>query len=100
MKTITIEDVEKKDINQVTILDIRPEDAPGNEENIDISFYRNLVDKMLEEIGKYGDPEWFTSDDPYVPAEKPKDTMDFMNIPIDANEEVPFDEDSEELPFC
>ena len=74
--------------------------APGNEENIDISFYRNLVDKMLEEIGKYGDPEWFTSDDPYVPAEKPKDTMDFMNIPIDANEEVPFDEDSEELPFC
>ena len=27
MKTITIEDVEKKDINQVTILDIRPEDA-------------------------------------------------------------------------
>lgn len=27
MKTITIEDVEKKDINQVTILDIRPADA-------------------------------------------------------------------------
>ena len=27
MKTITIEDVEKKDINQATILDIRPEDA-------------------------------------------------------------------------
>ena len=27
MKTITIEDVEKKDINRVTILDIRPEDA-------------------------------------------------------------------------
>ena len=26
MKTITIEDVEKKDINQVTILDIRPEE--------------------------------------------------------------------------
>lgn len=25
MKTITIEDVEKKDINQATILDIRPE---------------------------------------------------------------------------
>lgn len=73
--------------------------APGNEENIDTSFYRNLVDKMLEEIGKYGDPEWFTSDDPYIPSEKPKDTMDFMNIPIDADEEVPFDEDPEELPF-
>ena len=27
MKTITIEDVGRKDINQVTILDIRPEDA-------------------------------------------------------------------------
>lgn len=72
--------------------------APGNEENIDTSFYRNMADRMVDEINKYGDFEWFVSDDPYIPTEKPKlVTEDFMNIPIDADEEVPFDEDP--LPF-
>ena len=65
--------------------------APGNDENIDMSFYRNLADKMVDEINKYGDFEWFVSDDPYIPAEKPKESSDpynFMNTPIDADEEV------------
>ena len=41
----------------------------------------------IEEISKYGDFEWFISDDPYIP--KPK-LEDFMNIPEDADEEIPF----------
>lgn len=65
--------------------------APGNEENIDSSFYRNLADRMVDEINKYGDFEWFVSDDPYIPPEKPKPNIpDFMNIPEDAPEELPW----------
>ena len=41
----------------------------------------------VETISKYGDFEWFISDDPYIP--KPK-LEDFMNIPEDADEEIPF----------
>lgn len=63
--------------------------APGNEDCIDISFYRNMVDKMVDEINRYGDFEWFVSDDPYVPERK-VDLDDFMNIPIDTDEEVPW----------
>lgn len=65
--------------------------APGNEENIDISFYRNMADKMIEEISKYGDFEWFVSDDPYIPKKKEEPLPDFMTIPEDTEEE--------ELPF-
>ena len=40
----------------------------------------------------------FSADDPYSPEQKPKDDLsDFMNIPVDVDEEVPFDEDP--LPF-
>lgn len=68
--------------------------APGNEENVDRSYYTKLVNDAVETIAQYGDAEWFMSDDPYVP--KPKDPLpDFMNIPEDAPEEIPF----EELPF-
>ena len=51
MKTITIEDVEKKDINQVTILDIRPEDAycRGTVEGA-INIPMQEVDKRRDEI--------------------------------------------------
>ena len=72
----------------------------GKQDDIDISYYSKLVDDAVETISKYGDFKWFVSDDPYIPAEKPKtDPLDFMNIPIDADEEVPFDEGTEELPF-
>lgn len=64
---------------------------------IDLSFYRNLVDKMVDEMNKLGDFEWFVSDDPYIPAPKEQKMDDFMNIPVDAPEEIPFDED---LPFA
>lgn len=67
--------------------------APGNEENIDRSYYRQLVDDALETIGKYGDAEWFVSDDPYIPAVKDseEDSLPpFMNIPEDSPEELPW----------
>ena len=53
----------------------------GKEDDIDISYYRKLVDDAVESISNYGDFEWFVSDDPYIsyPAT-------FMNLP----EEIPF----------
>ena len=50
--------------------------APENKENIDESYYIKLVDDAVETISKYGDFEWFVSDDPYIGP-------DFMNKPID-----------------
>lgn len=61
--------------------------APGNEENIDRSYYNKLVDDAIETISQYGDFEWFASDDP-VPPESVK--PDFMNIPEIDEEEMPF----------
>lgn len=64
----------------------------GKEDDIDRYYYDELVDDAIEAISQYGDFEWFVSDDPYIPVEKSKiDDMDFMNIPIDADEEVPWD---------
>lgn len=71
--------------------------SESNRDNIDLSFYRSLVDKMIDEMNKLGDAEWFMSDDPYIPAPKEQKMDDFMNIPADAPEEIPFDED---LPFA
>ena len=62
----------------------------GNEDIIDRSYYDNLVNNAIDAISKYGDYEWFISDDPYIPKEKP--LPDFMNIPDDVDEE--------ELPFA
>ena len=45
------------------------------EENIDRSYYNRLVDEAVETISKYGDFEWFVSDDPYptdIPDHKPQ----------------------------
>ncbi len=39
-------------------------------DNIDISYYDNLVNDAMDDIGMYGDVEWFLSDDPISP-EKP-----------------------------
>lgn len=59
----------------------------GKEIDIDHSYYDKLVDDAVETISKYGDFEWFVSDDPYI--SKPK-LEDFMNIPENADEEIPF----------
>ena len=64
-----------------TVRTLRKEDA------IDRSFYDKLVDDAVDTISQYGDFEWFVSDDPYIP---PATLPDFMNIPEDADEELPF----------
>lgn len=56
------------------------------EDAIDRSFYDKLIDDAVDVISKYGDFEWFISDDPYTPITIP----DFMYIPDDAPEEMPF----------
>ncbi|MDO5397823.1 MAG: DUF5906 domain-containing protein [bacterium] len=38
----------------------------GKEADIDRSYYDKLIDDAVEAISKYGDFEWFVSDDPYV----------------------------------
>lgn len=48
---------------------------------IDESYYISLVDDAVATISKYGDFEMFVSDDPLA---------QYMNIPEDADEEVPF----------
>ena len=64
----------------------------GMEDAVDRSYYDRLVDEAVETISQYGDFEFFISDDPYVPPVKKDDMAYFMNIPIDADEEIPFDE--------
>ena len=39
----------------------------GKQDDVDISYYRALVDDAVETISQYGDFEWFISDDPYIP---------------------------------
>ena len=62
--------------------------ALENEDVIDRSYYDSLVDDAVDTISKYGDAEMFMSDEPYL-VEEP--LPDFMNIPEDAPEELPWD---------
>lgn len=39
----------------------------GKENDIDMSYYNKLVDDAIETISKFGDFEWFVSDEPYIP---------------------------------
>lgn len=56
---------------------------------VDRSFYNKLVDDAIEAISKYGDYEWFVSDDKPTPNELI--LAPYMNIPENANEEgLPF----------
>ena len=61
----------------------------GKQGDVDELYYRNLVDKSVDFIKKYGNYEWFVSDDPIPPVQS-SPLYDFMNIPEDAPEEVPF----------
>ena len=59
----------------------------GKENTIDKSFYEELINNAIEDISKYGDFEWFVSDDPYIP----KDPIpDFMYIPEGWPDTMPF----------
>lgn len=57
----------------------------GKESDIDDQYYISMVDDAIATISRYGDFEQFASDEPYV-EKKP----DFMNIPENADEELPF----------
>ena len=46
---------------------------PGINDIIDRSYYDKLVDDAVEVISKYGNFEWFVSDDPYIPEFPPDD---------------------------
>lgn len=59
----------------------------GKREDIDVSFYENLIGEAIEDISKYGDFEWFVSDDPYVPKTTEDD---FMYIPPGYPDGMPF----------
>lgn len=43
----------------------------GKEDDVDRSYYDKLVDDAFAAIEKYGDAEWFISDDPYIVEERP-----------------------------
>lgn len=63
--------------------------SESNRDYIDMTYYNKLADDAIDAISEYGDFVWFVSDDPYVtPARVP---YDFMNIPDDSPEEVPWD---------
>ena len=38
----------------------------NKESCIDLSYYDNLVNDAIDTINKFGDYEWFVSDDPYI----------------------------------
>ena len=38
----------------------------GKEADIDRSYYDRMVDEAVKTISKFGDFEWFISDDPYI----------------------------------
>lgn len=61
-------------------------------DDIDISFYNKLVDDAVDTISKYGDFEWFVSEDPYIspPFNGAKIEADFMHIPEGVPEEESF----------
>lgn len=59
----------------------------SGEDAIDRSYYDKLVNEAIETISKFGDFEWFVSDDPYIPKDP---VPDFMKIPEDAPVELPF----------
>lgn len=50
------------------------------EDDIDESYYKRLVDAAVSDISKYGDFEWFTSDE----------KAEFMNVPETNEDELPF----------
>ena len=62
----------------------------GLEDIIDKSYYTKMVDEAKEDISKNIDAEFFISDE--QPAKHENPLPDFMNIPDNAPEELPWDE--------
>lgn len=60
------------------------------EDGIDRGYYDAMVDAAVADISKYGDFEWFVSDDPYVKAEDDTPPWFGAGEPHE-NETTPFD---------
>lgn len=58
----------------------------GKEDDIDRSYYDKLVDDAVETISKYGDFEWFVSDDPYIKELGANDADIDEGLPWDEND--------------
>jgi hypothetical protein len=59
------------------------------ESKISKSYYRNLIDGAIDAISKFGDYEWFVSDDPVgYSMSSPKTLADYMNEPETPNGET------------
>ena len=43
----------------------------GKQDSIDRSYYDAMVDAAAHDISEFGDFEWFVSEDPYVPEDRP-----------------------------
>ena len=63
--------------------------SAGFENIIDKTYYDKLAQDAIDAISKYGDFNWFVSDEPYIPK---KDNVYFMYMPKEQY-------DCEELPF-
>lgn len=52
----------------------------GKEDDIDLSYYRTLIDKAAEKISQFGDFEWFVDTEPgeEPPNEPPKDEIESL----------------------
>lgn len=61
----------------------------GKENDIDRSYYDSLVDGAVDTISKYGDFEWFVSDDPYVTVANDIPPWEAPDEPW--NDHTPFD---------
>jgi hypothetical protein len=62
--------------------------------NIDTSYHQKLAEEAIEDMAKFGDVEWFLSDDISPDPVAPNDFLlpDFMNIPDSVEgEEIPFE---------
>lgn len=62
------------------------------EDYIDMNYYDYLCEKVKEHINEFGDFDRFVNDDDYDP-----ELERCINVPIDSDEEVPFDEDKKIL---
>ena len=59
--------------------------ALGKDADIDKLFYESLINDAIDTISKYGDYEWFVSNDPYISK-----IPDFVNVLPGGEEEMPF----------
>lgn len=64
--------------------------ANNRQEDIDLSYYNKLVDNAIEDISKFGDYEWFVSNDPYESPVLIKNEGDIMWHPVDKPAAAPF----------